>query len=410
MIAKILRNGDSDASKCIKYIEGGHDHKGDPRDRCINLYGESRMLLAVTKIMTRKWRYLSSTLSFTKEESQRLSDDEILDLSISFAKHLSVGTVLSNIPTVIQLHEHDKAVDVHIVEARYDTSTGKSFEPFVLKRGDLKRLRLWQDLQVMENDKLDDPRNTLRIRLVNTPTRKLPKEKRKAIQSIQKVILAGVRSGHIHNRDDVIKNIEDLGFIIKVKYLDSIVIQLADEALGIKLTGAVYQESFKCIGSIQTTNSAVPRRGDADFEIKYKQFSQELISRDMHRRESYKETRPNSAVYIEENNYSSFINFFQYGENVQCKASGVSSSDAKEQPHIGIAVSKVVGRGSEGESSREKQLGDICIPEKLVNKIADEKNAEVPKEEIIIEPEMKKGNESNDDAGLGFGGSDIPHP
>jgi|GEM_PF-5660912 len=384
MIAKVLRNGDSDASKCIKYIEGGHDHNKKPRDRCVNLYGDSHFLLAVTKVMTQKWRYLSSTLSFTKEESQRLSDREILDLSISFAKHLSVGTVLPNIPTVIQLHEHDATIDVHIVQARLDTSTGKAFEQFVLRRGDLKRLRLWQDLQVMENDKLDDPRHTSRIRLVNPPIRKLPKAKRKAVESIQKIILAGVSFGCIHNRDDVIMNIEDLGFTIKAKYLESIVIQLPDEPLGVKLTGAVYHESFKCIGSFQTTNSAVPRRGNAGFEIKYKQFLQELKSRDEHRREAYKKDYKNCIMYSSGNYYR------------------VSSSDAKERADTEIAVSKgsgcegrLVGSGSKSEPVREKQADDVCAPQELVNTMANEKVMEAYSGEIVHAPEMKKGDESN---------------
>jgi len=409
MIAKILRNGDSDASKCIKYIEGGHDHKGDSRDRCVNLYGDSRMLLSVIKVMTRKWRYLSSTISFTKEESQRLSDDEILDLAFSFAKHLFVGTLLSNIPTVIQLHEHDGTIDVHIVQARYDTSIGKSFEPFVLKRGDLERLRLWQDLQIMENNKLDDPRETLRIRLVNPPSRKLPKDKRRVVKSIQKDILSDFKSGCIHNRDDVIKTIEDLGFTIKVKYLDSIVIQLADDLLGIKLKGAVYHESFKSIASIETINSAVPRRGHPDFERKYKEFSEELISRDSSRRELYKEAHGNCVVYSGGNHYRSFIDFFQHGGNIQFKASGVSSNDAKEQTQTGVSrlnnsssEGGIVGRSSENESSQQKQSDDRCTPEALINK----KDAELGSEVAVGNPEIKEDDESNDllGLGLGFGG------
>jgi len=398
MIARILNAAAGDASECIRYIEGEHDHKGNPRDRCVTLYGESRMLLAVTKhCMTRKWRYLSTTLSFTKEESQRLSDEDIHALSLSFAQHLTVGAFMFDIPTVIQLHEHDGAVDVHIVLARYDTSTGKSFEPFVIKSGDGKRLQLWQDLQVMKYDELDDPREASRIRRVAPPPRKIPKNKGKKIENIQESLLSGIKSGCIQNRDDVIKKIQELGFTIKAKYSLSIVVQLLDESC-ITLKGAIYHESFKSLESLEKINSAVPRRGHPDFETQYQQTSEELASRDAHRKDSYETALINHTLYNHTaygNNYCSFINFIQNNKNAPCKNDTVSIK-TKDKSHTDIAILKdsgceegIAGCVSLSEDVREKP-DDVCSPKELVN-------IEAQNEEIVHDPEIKKGDEANND-------------
>jgi len=409
MIARILNAAAGDASECIKYIEGDKDHQGKPRDRCITLYGESRMLLAVTKhCMTRKWRYLSATLSFTKEESQRLSDEDVHALSLSFAQHLTVGAFMFDIPTVIQLHEHDGAVDVHIVLARYDTSTCKSFEPFVIKRGDGKRLQLWQDLQVMKYDELDDPREASRIRRVAPPPRKIPKNKGKKIENIQESLLSGIKSGCIQNRDDVIKKIQELGFTIKAKYSLSIVVQLLDESC-ITLKGAIYHESFKSLESLEKINSAVPRRGHPDFETQYQQTSEELASRDAHRKDSY-ERSPNNHTGYSNNNYCRFINFIQNNKNIPCKNDTVSIN-IKDKSHTDIAISKgsgceegIAGCVSLSGGVREKQADDVCAPKVLVNTMENENIMEAQNEEVICDPEMKKGDESNVDVRLGFGG------
>jgi len=164
VIARILDgHGVGIATAAILYIAGDLNHKGESRDDVVHLFGDGQLVIDVTEAMTCKHRYLSSVLSFTKDESDRLNMDDIHELAKSFSEHHAHPFGTNNIVGCAYLHIQDGRYDVHLVQAQYDMESGKRVDLYLDQFGDTKRIGDWQDIQNFEHN-LDDPRDPARLR------------------------------------------------------------------------------------------------------------------------------------------------------------------------------------------------------------------------------------------------------
>jgi len=275
MIARILDgHGIGSAEAAIHYIAGDLNHKGEARDKVIHLFGDGQLVIDVTEAMTCKHRYLSSVLSFTKEESERLDMDDIRELAEQFSNHHAHPFGTNNIADCAYLHIQDGRYDVHLVQAQYDMESGKRVDLYLDNLWDTKRIADWQDIKTFEY-KLDDPRDPARQRL--TKERIQEAKNRKEMRSFINMALEQAHlNGEINSQDNVCQQLESLGFTIARQTKSSISVTSPDLKKNIRLTGAIYRESYAGIKDSQRAIEESQRRAREDRREQYNKAKKRL--------------------------------------------------------------------------------------------------------------------------------------
>jgi len=268
MIARILDgHGVGSASAAIYYIAGDLNHNGEARDEVVHLFGDGQLVIDTTEAMTCKHRYLSSILSFTKEESDGLGIDEVRELAESFSEHHAYPFGTNNIVGCAYLHIQEGRYDIHLVQAQYDMESGKRVDLYLDQFGDTKRIGDWQDIQNFEH-KLDDPRDPARQRL--TKERIQEAGNRKEMRTLINTRLERMHNNReISSRTDVCQELKSVGFVIARQTKSSISITSPDLKQNIRLTGAIYHESY---GGIKDSRRAIDQSERSTCEDRQKQY------------------------------------------------------------------------------------------------------------------------------------------
>jgi len=268
MIAKIVSgHGTGSAAPAIHYIAGEKDHEGNMRDEVIHLFGDGQQVIDLTESMTCKHTYLSSVLSFTKEESTNLSVDDIRQLAESFAAHHAEPMGASAIDGCAYLHIEDGRYDVHLVQVQMDMESGKRVDLYLDTCGDTQRIADWQDCKNYEL-KLDDPRAPSRVRLTNDKIRE-SRDREVIRKLVNNHLEQQAITGALTSRSDVTRELQSLGFEIKRQTKKTISIKSPDLNQNIRLTGAIFHESFTGIESVRSAIKAGQRRSEEDYRQQY---------------------------------------------------------------------------------------------------------------------------------------------
>jgi len=284
MIAKIVSgHGTGSAASAIRYVSGDTDHKGNKRDEVVHLFGDGQQIIDLTESMTCKHTYLSSVLSFAKEESAHLSLDTIHNLAAEFAKHHAEPMGINSIAGCAYLHIEDGRYDVHLIQAQLDMESGKRVDLYLDSCGDTQRIADWQDCKNYEL-KLDDPRDPSRMRLTNDKVRE-SKNREEMRAMVNKHLLQKVIDGETNNRVDVVTELQTLGFEVMRQNKKSISIKSPDLNQNIRLTGVIFNESFTGIEGIESTVAEGKRRNQADHERQYESAYNRLASSNKKRTE-----------------------------------------------------------------------------------------------------------------------------
>ncbi|MDQ7000885.1 MAG: hypothetical protein Q9M12_08400 [Mariprofundus sp.] len=243
------------------------DHKGEKRDDVIHLFGDGQQVIDLTESMTCKHTYLSSVLSFTQEESARLNVDDIRNLAESFAAHHAEPMGVEAIAGCAYLHVEAGRYDVHLVQVQMDMESGKRVDLYLDSCGDTQRIADWQDCKNYEL-KLDDPRDPSRMRLTNDKVRE-SKDREEMRRLVNNHLEQQTLIGALTHRTDVIRELQSLGFEITRRTKKAISIKSPDLNQTIRLTGAIFHESFTGIEGVRSAIEAGQRRSKEDYRQHY---------------------------------------------------------------------------------------------------------------------------------------------
>jgi len=275
MIAKIISNhGTGSAEGGIRYIASEYNHKGEKRGAAIHLFGDSQAVIDVTKSMRCKHRYLSSVLSFTKEETARLSITKVKQIAQDFAEHHAGVLGIAAIAGCAYLHVEDGKYDIHLIQAQLDLETGKRIDLYLDVCGDTQRIAYFQDIKNYEL-KLDDPRDPARQRLTSNKVREI-----KSREELRKIVLNQLEQQHINgginSRADVCNNLELLGFTITRQTKSSISIKAPGFQKNFRLKGEIFNESYSGIDGSREAIKESARRRKTNYRQQYESSRQRL--------------------------------------------------------------------------------------------------------------------------------------
>jgi len=274
MIAKIIGNhGTGSAGNAVNYVKSKTNAAGEPRENPPeHLFGDGQQVIELTEAMTCKHTYLSSVLSFTKEESSKLSVDEIKEIAEKFAAHNAEPFGADAIAGCAYLHNENGRYDVHLLQVRMDLETGKRVDLFTAQAGDVSRLADFQDIQNHEY-RLDDPRDPARARLTKDHVWGSTKKMRTTVNSLME---QATIEGRVTDRKSAKAELKKMGFEIARETKKAISIKSPDFKQNIRLQGAIYEQSFGGIKSIKAAIEASRRRDQQSRFAHYEQCVKRL--------------------------------------------------------------------------------------------------------------------------------------
>lgn len=233
------QNPRRDAKKAVGYLMSEHDHtgaeravapqmmSGNPDDWC-QIVGEGN----------HAGRYTSGSLNFAEAN---LPDDQLNRIIEDFERALLPGLEPDQYSSVWVKHEDKGRTELHFLVAGEELRTGKRLNAYY-HSADMPRIDAWKDAINAEYDFID-PNAPSKKSAVNL-AKKLPKQKREAVEFLTDHISERYEAGAINSRDDVIEELKTMGLEIARQTPSSISIKNPEGGQNIRLKGAFYEKEF----------------------------------------------------------------------------------------------------------------------------------------------------------------------
>ena len=235
MIVKVFKQGKNTGTSPVDYLLG----KNRDRELATVLRGNPEQTIELIDSLDFATKYTSGCLSFEEPDIPEEEKQRIMD---SFEQNLMAGMSKQQYEILWVQHQDKERLELNYVIPNVELKTGKRLQPYYDK-ADRQRVNAWQE--ITNNDfNLTDPNDPEKRRMFNYG-RNLPEQKKQAIESITNGLLAYVEAGEIKNRQDVVQNLKDNGFNVTRQTKKSISITFPGEARATRLTGALYEQSFK---------------------------------------------------------------------------------------------------------------------------------------------------------------------
>ena len=240
---KGTKHGTGSGRRAIQYLLAEMDSKGNIRAGVDVLRGDPWGVADLIDSLPFKYKYTSSILGFAVEEDPQT--EEIESLLIDLEKVYFAGLSPNRYCWCVVMHTGDDGrKDIHIVVARVDLDTGKSFNP--LPPGHIGSLDHLRDYYNHKHGwaRPDDPvrRNMIEKGLdAHNPGDRT---------SIENALWSLVESGKIKSRDDVITQLKEWGSINRQGKTYVTVIPEGKKQ-GIKLRGGMFESNWTAEGELK---------------------------------------------------------------------------------------------------------------------------------------------------------------
>jgi len=253
MMIKWLRHGTGLASEAVRYVLDDHDHKGNPRPRVEVLRGDPQFFADMADSLDFKHRYQSGVVSWAEEDAP--TDEQINavleDIEVGMLAGFGTDADPSRLAWTVVLHE----TDLHILAARVDLATGKSYA--VAPPGWQK---VYDPIRDMHNyrhgwSRPDDPLRARPVQpgheaLVDAAALRtaIREEKEQEGRSSAKMritdwVLKRIEARKVVDREGVRKCLAELGKITR-ENAAGISVKLPGESRAIRLKGGIYAADF----------------------------------------------------------------------------------------------------------------------------------------------------------------------
>jgi len=250
MHIKFLSHGTGSAGGAVSYLLGENDHLGLERAEVQVLRGNPQMVATVADNLNFVHRYSSGVVSWSPEEQPTGEEiDGVLD-DVERAFTAGLDDPARVAWTAVLHREQNGACHVHLLAARVDLETGKSYNP--APPGWQKTFDPLRDAWNWEKGwaRPDDP---LRARLYHPGHRALVEasalragleieEDPKAL--VTRYLVQRIEAGAIRNRVEMVESLLEAGLQVNRQGKDYLSIQDPDTGKKYRLKGAIYGADF----------------------------------------------------------------------------------------------------------------------------------------------------------------------
>jgi len=238
MHIKFLKHGSGSCAGAAKYLTQDRDHNGERRGAVEVLRGDPYQVAAVADSLDFDLTYRSAVIAWAPEDQPT---PEQVDAVLNDFFGVAFAGMQDRVSwSAVRHDEANGGCHVHVICARVDLETGKSFNP--APPGWPKHFDPIRDSHNAAHNwaRPDDP---ARARIVEHGRYDLPADKKRAKAALDAHIVEMVDQGLIRNRQDVITELSQVGEITRQgKQYISVKPEGFDKA--IRLKGTIYGEQF----------------------------------------------------------------------------------------------------------------------------------------------------------------------
>lgn len=251
MLMKVFRHGVGRGAKVVEYVTGKKDSKRKENPPEV-LRGDPELTSDLIDTTTRKWRYTSGVLSWAPEDKVTPEDER--KLMDSFESYAFAGLEPDQYSILWGRHSHAGHHEMHFVIPRTELRSDKALNP--CPPGWEKQYNPWCELHNRCHN-WARPDEMKRARLVS-PGSSIQSYKSgnasEVRRTVTEAIVQGVEAGLIHNRQDIVRTLEEFGFGVPRQGKEYITIELPENDKStvpqkrknrrIRLKGVLYARSW----------------------------------------------------------------------------------------------------------------------------------------------------------------------
>ncbi len=248
MMIKFLAHGAGSARRAADYLLGTHDHNGEERAEVRPLLGDMHRVATVADSLPFKWRYSSAVVAWTRKDDP--SDWDLKAVLADFGQMAFAGMEPDEYSWSAVLHvDQDGSKHIHILIARVDLATGRSYNP--APPGWQKSFDLLRDMYNYERGwaRPDDPARRRPVQLTRAEMHDLlerGREKEMITTLLMDRVLAGAGTDRIRDRAGVVAALEEMPVITEITRVSKnfISVRVQGHEKPLRLKGPIYGEDF----------------------------------------------------------------------------------------------------------------------------------------------------------------------
>ena len=286
MIVKFFTNGTGGSKGVFDYLLKDKEQPDGKRLGAEVLRGDIDNQALLIDSLDFKQKYTSGCLSFI-ETANQVTQEQKNALMDGFEQTIRAGLDVDRVSVSWIEHRDKGRLELNFVFANVDLEHGRAFQPYV-HNVDKRRVNAWKDMQNIEHG-FTDPNDPAKKRLM-AQRDNLPRDIKDTRQDITDGLKALVAQGAITNRDDVIQALKDSGFEIARETDKAISIKNPTGKRNIRLTGGLYERSFKFSAEVQNTVTAASEDYRARSTERYDE-AKRLYDSEIKRKRDYHQTR-----------------------------------------------------------------------------------------------------------------------
>ena len=286
MIVKFFTHGTGGSKGVFDYLLNDKEQPDGKRLDAEVLRGDIDNQALLIDSLDFKQKYTSGCLSFT-ESAEQVTQEQKNALMDGFEQTIRAGLDVDRVAVSWIEHRDKGRLELNFVFANVDLEHGRAFQPYV-HSVDKRRVNAWKDMQNIEHG-FTDPNDPANKRLM-AQRDNLPRDIKDARQAITDGLKALVVEGVITNRDDVIQALTDGGFEIARETDKAISIKNPAGKRNIRLTGGLYERTFKFSREVQNTITAASKDYRAGSTERY-DAAKQLYDSEIARKRDYHQAR-----------------------------------------------------------------------------------------------------------------------
>lgn len=250
MLVKFFENEKGGGVGSVYYLLNDRVQEGTAK----LLRGDKEITLSLINAIEFKHKVTFGSLNFTEKNLPDKIKTEIMD---RFEKMLLAGLERDKNYNILWVEHTDKEnLELNFVIPRIELQSLKALTPYYHK-ADLSRVDTFKEIINLEYD-LSDPNDPARGSRISGSRKK--KELFKSIQELDEIVQEQVLNGHLNSRDEVIAYLRENGVEVPKVSQEYISVKLPEAKSNKRLKGAVYNERFTSIKSLEAELDRVEAR------------------------------------------------------------------------------------------------------------------------------------------------------
>lgn len=251
MVVKFFSNKKGGSVKALDYLLNHREKNGTARV----LIGDEQLTRNIINSISFRQKVCVGCLSF---EEENINEDLKYKIMNDFEKHL-LPSLDSDQYNILWVEHTDKnRLELNFVIPKIELTRRIALNPFYHKQ-DLSRVDVWQNLTNITYG-FTDPKNPAKERTLKGASKKISLQK--DYEQLDVTLHGLVKSGQIHNREQMIELLNENEIFVNRVGSDYISLKLPDSKKARRYKGGIYSEEFRSIGEFENISKRTEQRID----------------------------------------------------------------------------------------------------------------------------------------------------